>query len=287
MKKIIILVIISMVFNINNAASQHLLGKIAIDSFKNEPYNSWFTKGYNDFHPTASVVTSLKKEVNKKHKFQLFFGSWCGDSKREVPRIIKLLDSIGISNDNIEIIGLNNGDSTLKQSPNGEEKGKHIFRVPTLIVYQNNVEVNRIIEFPVLTLEHDLLAIVKNEKYNPNYLPLIDIANWLDNGILINDNVSLVGLSNILKPKITTEYMLGSVSKLLFIQGKKNEAIKLAKINYQLFSDKYLAIKNLGDLLLQVNEKANAVPYFEAALKVATKEDFETCLKQIYKAKGL
>ena len=50
-----------------------------------------------------------------------------------------------------------------------EEAGRNIVRVPTIIVEQKGAEIGRIIEFPVTSLEKDLLTILRKEKYQPNY----------------------------------------------------------------------------------------------------------------------
>ena len=45
----------------------------------------------------------------------------------------------------------------------------NIHHVPTFILYQNGIEVNRIIETPVESLEKDLIAIIQAKKYSSNY----------------------------------------------------------------------------------------------------------------------
>ncbi len=74
--------------------------------------------------------------------------TWCGDSKREVPRMLKVLNLCGVPPTAIEIINVGRGEQDYKQSPTHEERGKNIHRVPTFIVYQNGKELNRIVEFP-------------------------------------------------------------------------------------------------------------------------------------------
>jgi hypothetical protein len=66
---------------------------------------------------------------------------------------------------NIETIGLDKN----KKSPKNLEKGMNIHHVPTFILYQNGIEVNRIIETPVESLEKDLIAIIQAKKYSSNY----------------------------------------------------------------------------------------------------------------------
>jgi hypothetical protein len=47
-----------------------------------------------------------------------------------------------------------------KKSPTHEEKNKNIEFVPTFIITNNGIEVGRIVEFPIITLESDLLDIL-------------------------------------------------------------------------------------------------------------------------------
>ncbi|HEX6170951.1 MAG TPA: hypothetical protein VFZ33_14780, partial [Chitinophagaceae bacterium] len=70
---------------------------------------------------------------------------------------------------NLTMIMVSNKDSLYKKSPQHEEAGKNIVRVPTVIIEQKGVEIGRIIEFPIISLEKDLLAILRKEKYQPNY----------------------------------------------------------------------------------------------------------------------
>jgi hypothetical protein len=51
-----------------------------------------------------------------------------------------------------------------KLSPVGEYDKLDIQRVPTFIIYKNNIEVGRIIENPVTSLEQDMINILtRNE----------------------------------------------------------------------------------------------------------------------------
>jgi len=83
-------------------------------------------------------------------------GTWCSDSRREVPRFIKILDLSEFEQNKIQIINLNRE----KESPGHEEKEKNIDFVPTFIINKNNNEIGRIVEFPIITLESDLFNIL-------------------------------------------------------------------------------------------------------------------------------
>ena len=110
-----------------------------------------------------------------------------------MPRFLKLLSSISFPENKIQLIGVGTGDSLVKQSPRHEEAGLGIFRVPVFIIYKNGVEMNRINEFPVFTLEKDLMSILKNQPYTPNYHSFAAVNRWLSDGTIIDENISTAG----------------------------------------------------------------------------------------------
>jgi tetratricopeptide (TPR) repeat protein len=149
-----------------------LLGECNKTALEQTPFSEWFNKNYTDYKINDTVLPAIKPLTAEK-KFLIFMGTWCGDSKREVPRMLKILDSCGVNSSQIKLVMVDNHDSTYKQSPAHEEANLNIHRVPTLIVYENNKETGRIVEEPVVTLEKDLLAILRGEHYIPNYRAVI------------------------------------------------------------------------------------------------------------------
>ena len=106
----------------------------------------------------AQLVSAVAQDVD----IIVFFGSWCGDSKREVPRFLRLADAAGIPPDRVRWYGL---DRT-KTSPDGLAAQFRIERVPTFIFLKNGAEVGRIVEHPSGTLAGDMIAIL-NRHGNP------------------------------------------------------------------------------------------------------------------------
>ena len=156
-----------------------LLGCCTREALNREPFAAWFNNNYFNYKVDTSLISALKQNMNQK-QFLLFLGTWCGDSKREVPRILKVLDYCNVRDEQIKIVMVSNVDSLYKQSPEHEEKGLNITRVPTLIVYENNTEINRFIEYPVESLEKDLLRILSKQPYKPNYTfanPVLQLQN--------------------------------------------------------------------------------------------------------------
>ena len=83
------------------------------------------------------------------------FGTWCHDSKREVPRMLRILDSAGVGTEQISLIGVDIN----KAEPKGREKLYNLRNTPTLILLKNGKEVGRIIERPNVSLEADLIGL--------------------------------------------------------------------------------------------------------------------------------
>ena len=116
-----------------------------------------YEKEYTSYIADKEVLQSLKPlMVNKQ--IIIVMGDWCSDSQTEVPRFYKLLDQLGVEDIDISLIAVNE----LKKAEDGLIDELEIVSVPTFILMEENKEIGRIIEKPVLTLEKDVLAIVLN-----------------------------------------------------------------------------------------------------------------------------
>lgn len=149
--------------------SEILLGNCTRSCLLQKPFSEWFVKNYNEYKVDSSLIPELNKRFKKKN-ITLFLGTWCGDSRREVPRMLKILDAAGLNEKQINLIMVSNEDGMYKQSPQHEEKGMNIIRVPTIILSEGKNEIGRIIEFPKKSLEIDLLDILNKNNYIPNYV---------------------------------------------------------------------------------------------------------------------
>ncbi len=245
-----------------------LYGIVTKDSLLKAPYEKWFTTGYDTYNPNTETVDRLKKQNFKDITVQVFFGSWCGDSKREVPRFFKLINEIGLPTNNIKLIGVGDGDSLYKQSPQHEEKGLGIYRVPTFIVYKNGVEINRITEYPSLSLEKDFLNIISSQPSVANYRSFSLLTKWLNDGTLLDENISSRSLAAQLKNLVSSENELNSLGYLLIGQNKSKEALKLFQANYSLYPESANIISSLGEGYLKNKDTKNAVIYLERSLEV-------------------
>ncbi|PRX56024.1 thiol-disulfide isomerase/thioredoxin [Flagellimonas meridianipacifica] len=148
-----------------------MVGKITEEGLNNEPYQTWFKNGYESYMVDEQITKMFKKSL-KKHDVKLFLGTWCGDSKREVPRVLKILKKCEFPKSQLEIVALDRRKEHYKKSPTGEEKGWSIVKVPTIIFLKDGKEVNRIVESPIESLEEDMAQILLDKPYTPNYAHL-------------------------------------------------------------------------------------------------------------------
>lgn len=152
----------------DSRGSDMLIGKCSRDALLQALFSDWFKPNY-DSYVVDSFTCNFIRPLLADKSIIIFMGTWCGDSKREVPRALKMLDCCGFPMKNLTMVMVSNKDSLYKKSPQHEEAGKNIVRVPTIIIQQRGLEVGRIIEFPKMSLEKDLLSILRKENYQPNY----------------------------------------------------------------------------------------------------------------------
>ncbi|KAF0216367.1 MAG: thioredoxin-like [Ignavibacteria bacterium] len=166
MKKLILILILTV--GISSYAQQHnkmmfdeksgkqmLIGICDRTVFADTNYSWWFNAEYDNYAPDSTVVAMIKS-LAPNYKIKIVMASWCGDSKREVPRFYKIMDEAGYDYKSFELVCVDRN----KQCEEGEVDKLDIKFVPTFIFSRNNVELGRIIEMPKGKLEENILEIV-------------------------------------------------------------------------------------------------------------------------------
>lgn len=141
--------------------STWLLGNINSGQLTREPYSAWYLKGFDDYQFNSNAINTLL-DINKDDlTIKIVMGTWCPDSRREVPRFMRVLNIWQFPSEKIMFLGVDNE----KLCPIVDFDKLDIQRVTTFILYKNNIEAGRIIENPVTSLEQDMLNILnRNEK---------------------------------------------------------------------------------------------------------------------------
>ena len=127
---------------------QHPLGDISQAQLLER--HEMFKRNFDAYEVTAGI-DGLPADL----KVKILFGTWCHDSEREVPRVLKLLAASGVEEKNISLIGLD----IRKQEPEGRAKVLGIKYTPTFVFFSGGKEIGRIIERPTISLRDDIAAI--------------------------------------------------------------------------------------------------------------------------------
>ncbi|HEX2975075.1 MAG TPA: thioredoxin family protein [Bacteroidales bacterium] len=137
-----------------------LLGYFDPSGLKRQPHAEWFYKGFDSYMPSSEYINKLLDIGYEGLTIKIVMGTWCPDSRREVPGFMKILDQWHFPAEKVTFIGVD----VNKLSPVSEFEGLHIERVPTFIFYKNNIEAGRIIEVPKTSLEQDMVNILQGMK---------------------------------------------------------------------------------------------------------------------------
>lgn len=148
----------------NEEQQEMLVGKFTKEDLQTGPYEQWFTQGYEGYTPSEEALETIKNNISE-YEIVGFMGTWCPDSRREVPKFFKLLDEAGYDLNKLTMIGVNRSKST----PENLEEGYNMSRVPTFIFMKDGKEVNRFVEYPQASMEEDIAKIVTEEEYSNSY----------------------------------------------------------------------------------------------------------------------
>lgn len=231
---------------INKSGTTHLLGQVTIDRFSSAPFDSWYKTNYDN----RVVDSETLKGAKLPDSVTIFMGTWCGDSRKNVPAMVKILEKKNFDLLKLKIICLNTGFQNYKQAPFREEKGVGLHRVP-LIIFQKSdgTEIGRIVEEPIESLEKDMAKIMKGEKYTPSY-PIAD------------------DLRKLLKDNSITKMQKMESDLLKKYGSMKNSKYELNTYGYKLWSAfRLLEAEFIYDLNIKLFPKEASVYSMAASLK--------------------
>jgi len=141
-----------------------LLGKINCKGLQEAPFHDWFIENYNAHALDTTAIDSLKPLL-KNISLKVFMGTWCEDSQKQIPALDKILEASEYSMENLDMVAVTHD----KDTPQGLEKEYELEYVPTIIFFRDGAEINRIVEYPIETLEKDMLQILSGKPYKHAY----------------------------------------------------------------------------------------------------------------------
>lgn len=249
-----------------------LLGQHPRTDLEQAPFASWFDTDYASYTVDSTVVSRLRPLL-EDHTFEIFMGTWCGDSRREVPRMFKILDACHVPADHIRLIMVDYRGHMYKQSPRHEEQGRYIVHVPDLLILDGamNSEQGRIVESPVVSLEKDLLSIAEGAPYEPQY----PAAYWLSAQLKRSpedwSDEKLAITVDSLRTKTTSESELYTLSYVLLQQRDTTHAVLVSRLNTAVFPRSALAYIYMGHICAGMSDTDGARKAYEHALELDPK----------------
>jgi thiol-disulfide isomerase/thioredoxin len=136
-----------------------LLGEVNWDGFTKEPYSEWFGPNYKNYQVDSTTIDMIAGKTDDI-TILTFMGTWCSDSKAQVPQFYKILDYLKYDLSGMMVIAIDRSDDGLI-IPEASQKYE-IVHVPTFIFIKGGKEIGRITEYPVKTIEKDMVDIIEN-----------------------------------------------------------------------------------------------------------------------------
>jgi len=137
-----------------------LVGICTRENLKSDTsFSPWFNEEYDIYSPMIENKSELKEKLENVYVI-IVMGTWCPDSRMQVPEFYKILDTLEFPEERITLICVDREKKGMKD----EADSLNIERVPTFIFYdEKKNELGRIIEFPEETLESDMKNILSIE----------------------------------------------------------------------------------------------------------------------------
>jgi thiol-disulfide isomerase/thioredoxin len=133
-----------------------LVGNCNLEAFKDTTFSWWWNSSYKLYDVDTATVNEFADEFSNLD-ITIVMGTWCSDSRTEVPHFIKILDEADYNTDRLKIIGVDRD----KKENDVDIGDLQIELVPTMIFYKDGKEIGRIVETPYDSLEKDMLKILK------------------------------------------------------------------------------------------------------------------------------
>ena len=153
MKGSVLLFSLGLILLFTGCKEQYLTGYYSQAEFAEKC--EWKTVVNEKYSPNEKWMDSLST-LTEKVNVKLFLGTYCPDSRRLVPRFLKLLPDLPV--DNLEIISVD----TTKMDEKKMALATGLKKIPTFIFYKDEQEVGRIVEKSKGRLEKRIFLILKN-----------------------------------------------------------------------------------------------------------------------------
>ncbi len=275
MKKIVFLLLLipyiatSQKSYLDKDGNPHLWGMIKINDLKKSPYSDWYAASMVNYNlKNQGKIKDGLKDVEVK----IYMGTWCGDSKRWVPRFIEQWLELELRTEQLQIIGVHNEDALYKQSPDKSENKYDIHRVPTFVFEKDGKEIGRIVESPVNDLYTDLSQISLGYPTEPRYKGVTYIASILDTlTISVEDEHENMKIARRIYRDVSYVGEMNTYAKKLYTEGRVNEAEWVYHLNTILYKYHPFTHQQMGAFYEKTGRIDEAIEKYYKALTIDPK----------------
>ena len=155
----------------NNTYKKNIneIKEFTLEELKATKNKKWFESNYESYKPNEKVLAEIKNHLSENDfNIEIYLGTWCPDSRREFPRMIKILNESDFDMDQLKIVGVDR-DKVVPEISDEKREELNVNHVPTIIFYKDGREINRFVEFAQENLENDVLKIISEQDYKHSY----------------------------------------------------------------------------------------------------------------------
>ena len=139
-----------------NSGREILIGTVTREGLEN--LGDWFYSGYEQYTPNSEAMDAIREYEADYPDIFIVLGTWCGDSREQLPHFFKMLDQLDYPPKKISMMAVDRD----KRAGDYNAAADDIQLVPTFIFTLHGKETGRIIETPVQSIEHDFLNLLQN-----------------------------------------------------------------------------------------------------------------------------
>ena len=81
----------------------NMTGTVTEESLTRKPFSEWYKKEYNTYR-TQTIDKKELKRLLSSVTIEVYFGTWCEDSQREVPRFMRMLADLEVDKSKVKLV---------------------------------------------------------------------------------------------------------------------------------------------------------------------------------------
>ncbi|MBS3913303.1 MAG: hypothetical protein KG003_02300 [Bacteroidetes bacterium] len=120
-------------------------------------FSAEFNSSFIQYHPDKKTIHKLRRRISGV-SIKVVGGNWCSDTRRELPKLCKVLYYSGLSADSLEYYRVDRDKKAIYPDfATGWTKAP----IPDIAIYRNGKVIGHIFEVTRKSMEEDLLKILK------------------------------------------------------------------------------------------------------------------------------